>query len=106
MQIIDVPDPQRVSGEPDDRKILLRLGNFIQDEFLVRHVELRLYKAKTRNEDSLITSFVDTDKGSIEMLYQTLHNDQSLEHVAEFLISQLGISALIVRSVIAIRPML
>ncbi len=53
---------------------------------------------------SLITSYVDTDKGSIEMTYEEgyLGND-ALEKISSFLTSNLGISGLILRSVISIK---
>lgn len=107
MDVIDLHDPNRVSKNPDDVKILVSAGNFIQDEFTVSTVELRLYNEKTDEKlgvYSLITSFVQTDKGSIEMIYdEGFRGDDPLERATEFLTSNLGISGLILRSIISLR---
>lgn len=107
MNVIDLHDPNRVSKTPDDIKVLISSGNFIQDEFIVSTVELRLYNEKTDEKlgvYSLITSFVQTDKGSIEMIYdEGFRGDDPLERATEFLTSNLGISGLILRSIISLR---
>ena len=107
MRIIDLHDPSRVEKKPDKVIVLLSAGNFLQDEFTISKVELRLYNEKTDQNlgtYSLITSFVETDKGSIEMVYdEGFRGKDSLLRASEFLTSNLGISGLILRSVIAIR---
>jgi len=107
LNIIDLHDPQRVDKIPDDVKVLLDSGNFIQDEFKILKVELRLYAEKidpTLGAYSLITSFVQTDKGSIEMIYdEGYRGDNSLLRSADFLTSNLGVSGLILRSIISLR---
>jgi len=107
MTIVDLHDPQRVNRTPDKIEVLLSSGDFIQDEFRISKVELRLYNERTDEklgQYSLITSFVETDKGSIEMIYdEGFRGENSLSRAAEFLISNLGISALILRSIISIR---
>ena len=45
MDIVDLHDPSRVSRTPDEIKVLLS-GKFVQDEFTVTKVELRLYNEK------------------------------------------------------------
>ncbi len=108
MRIIDVPDAQRVDRNPDDVKALLSSGDFVQDGFVVHRVELRLYETdEVRGKYSLITSFVDTDRGSIEMVYdEGYRGSRPLARAAEFLASQMGLSPLILRSIIAIRSRL
>lgn len=108
MRITDVPDAQRVNRNPDDVKVLLSSGDFVQDGFVVRRVELRLYETdEIRGTYSLITSFVDTDRGSIEMVYdEGYRGSRPLARAAEFLVSQMGLSPLILRSIIAIRSRL
>jgi hypothetical protein len=107
MNIIDLHNPERVNRKPDQIEILFSSGNFEEQGFLVKHVELRLYVEK--NDDtlgifSLITSFVQTDKGSIEMIYdEGFRGDDSLNRTVKFLISNLGLSALILRSIIALK---
>ncbi|QLH02784.1 hypothetical protein C5F47_04045 [Nitrosopumilus cobalaminigenes] len=107
MNIVDLHDPKRVDKIPDDVEVLLSDGNFIQDEFKISRVELRLYNEKTDNQlgiFSLITSFVETDRCSIEMIYdEGFRGENSLLRASEFLKSNLGISGLILRSVIALR---
>ena len=107
LDIVDLHDPQRVDRTPDDVHVLLSSGNFIQDEFKISKVELRLYLEKTDEklgDYSLITSFVETDKGTVEMVYDEGYRGQdSLKRATEFLTSNLGISGLILRSVISLR---
>ena len=107
MDVVDLHDPNRINKTPDDVKVLVSSGNFVQDEFTVSTVELRLYNEKTDEKlgvYSLITSFVQTDKGSIEMIYdEGFRGDDPLQRATEFLTSNLGISGLILRSIIALR---
>ena len=107
MDIIDMHNPNRVKRNPDSVEILLSSGNFIQDEFVISKVELRLYNEQIDDAlgtYSLITSFVETDKGSVEMIYdEGFRGVDSLSRASSFLISNLGISGLILRSVIVLR---
>ena len=107
MIIVDLHDPQRVNRTPDDVKVLLSSGNFTQDDFIISKVELRLYNERTDEKlgvYSLITSFVETDKGSVEMIYdEGFRGEDSLLRAAEFLTSNLGISGMILRSIISLR---
>jgi hypothetical protein len=107
MNIVDLHDPKRVDGTPDAVEILFSSGNFIQDEFKISKVELRLYLEQTDDKlgvFSLITSFVDTDRGSVEMIYdEGFRGEKSLLRASKFLTSNLGISGLILRSVITLR---
>ena len=106
MNIVDLHEPKRVDKTPDDVKVLFSDGNFIQDEFKISRVELRLYSEQIDEKlgvFSLITSFVETDKGSVEMIYdEGFRGKDSLLRASEFLTSNLGISGLILRSVIAL----
>ena len=107
MTIVDLHDPQRVNRKPDSVEVLLSSGDFIQDDFRISKVELRLYNERTDEKlgkYSLITSFVETDKGSVEMIYdEGFRGEKPLLRAAEFLTSNLGISGLILRSIIALR---
>jgi len=107
MNIVDLHDPTRVNKSPDDIEVLFSSGNFIQDEFKIFRVELRLYCERTDEKlgvFSLITSFVETDKGSVEMIYdEGFRGDRSLLRAVQFLTSNLGISGLILRSIISLR---
>ena len=107
MKIIDLYDPLRVNKLPDGVEILMSSGNFLQDEFIISKVELRLYNEQIDAKlgtFSLITSFVETDKGSVEMIYdEGFRGENPLKRTREFLISNLGISGLILRSIICLR---
>ena len=107
MNIVDLHDPQRVNRTPDDVEVLFSSGNFVQDGFTISKVELRLYKERTDEklgDYSLITSFVETDKGSVEIIYdEGFRGEAPLSRAVEFLTSNLGISGLILRSIISLR---
>ena len=110
MNVVDLHDPERVDRIPDAVKILFSSGNFIQDEFKILKVELRLYSERTDEKlgvFSLITSFVETDRGTVEMIYdEGFRGKGSLLRASEFLTSNLGVSGLILRSVITLREKL
>lgn len=107
MKIIDLSDPSRVDRNPDDVYVLFDSGNFIQDGFSVKKVELRYYVEKTDPQlgpFSLITSYVETDKGSVEMIYdEGFRGEDNLGRTASFLVSNLGISGLVLRSIISLK---
>ena len=107
MNIVDLHDPKRVNRKPDKVQILFSSGNFLEQEFLINKVELRLYLERndaTLGPYSLITSYVDTDKGSIEMIYdEGFRGEDSLSRTVQFLVSNLGMSGLILRSIITLR---
>ncbi len=107
MNIIDLHNPQRINRNPDGVVVLFSSGNFVDQGFLVHKVELRLYLEKTDEKlgsYSLITSFVETDKGSVEMIYdEGFRGEDSLNHTVQFLTANLGISGLILRSIITLR---
>lgn len=107
MNIIDLHNPQRINRKPDGVEVLFSSGNFVDQGFSIHRVELRLYLEKTDEKlgpYSLITSFVETDKGSVEMIYdEGFRGEDSLNHTVQFLTSNLGISGLVLRSIITLR---
>ncbi len=110
MNVIDLYDPLRVDRDPDAIEVLLSSGNFMQDDFTISKIELRLYIEKTHEtlgEYSLITSFVETDRGTVEMIYdEGFRGEKPLSRATQFLTSNLGISALVLRSIISLREKL
>ena len=72
---------------------ILDMIRTIQDEFKISKVELRLYLEQTDEKlgtFSLITSFVETDGGSVEMIYdEGFRGEKSLLRASEFLTSNL-----------------
>ncbi len=107
MNIVDLHEPERVNRSPDDVEVLLSSGDFLQDGFRIFKVELRLYNERTDEKlgtYSLITSFVETDKGSVEMVYdEGFRGKEVLSRASTFLTSNLGVSGLILRSIISLR---
>ena len=107
MDIIDLHNPDRIKKNPDEIKFLLENGNFIQDEFEISDIELRLYLEKIDQNlgaYSLITSFVRTNKGTIEMIYdEGFLGEDALSRAFTFLTTNLGLSGLVLRSIISIR---
>jgi hypothetical protein len=104
VKVVDVIDPQRINRAPDKTIILMSSGKFLERGHIVRNVHLHLYiqnKDEKLGPYSLITAFVETDKGSIEMAYdEGYRGGNALEETAAFLTSHLGISSLILRSII------
>jgi len=107
LKIIDIHNPERVNRKPDQIEILFSSGDFEEQGFLVKHVEMRLYIEKNDAKlgpFSLITSFVQTNKGSVEMIYdEGYRGEDSLNRTVKFLVSNMGLSALILRSTIALK---
>ena len=100
-------NPERVNRIPDQTEILLSSGDFEDQGFLIKRVELRLYIEKfdeKLGKYSLITSFVETDKDTVEMIYdEGYRGEDALNRTVKFLISNLGLSSLILRSIITIK---
>ena len=102
MKIIDVARPERVNRLPD-RSVKLFSGNYSEQGFIIKLVELRQYEEKS-DSYSLITSFVETDKGSVEITYSEGDVEKnSLDEARELLVSNLGLSGLILRSLITLK---
>jgi hypothetical protein len=103
-KIIEVSDPERIGRAPDKTIILMSEGKFLEQGHVVKRVALNLYVQKKDDNlgpYSLITALVETDKGIIEMTYdEGWRGINALEEAAAFLTSHLGISGLILRSVI------
>ena len=52
----------------------------------------------------MITTLIETDKGSIEMIYdEGFRGENSLEQASELLTKNLGISGLVLRSMISLK---
>ena len=103
-KIIEVSDPERIAHPPDKTIVLMSEGKFLEQGHVVKSVALNLYiqkKDDVLGPYSLITALVETDKGIIEMTYdEGWRGINALEEAAAFLTSHLGISGLILRSVI------
>ena len=110
MKVVDVISPERVNRVPDKTVVLLSSGSFVEQGFIVKRVQLNLYiqkKDERLGPYSLITSHVETDKGEIEMTYdEGYKGEKVLEETVDFLTSHLGISGLILRSVLQLKSAL
>lgn len=104
VKVVDVINPKRVDRAPDKTIVLMSSGNFVERGCVVKKVHLNLYiqrKDPKLGVFSLLTAYVETDKGTIEMTYdEGFRGENALEEAAAFLTSHLGISGLILRSII------
>ena len=105
-RIVLVPDPARVGREPGGVCVIFEGGGFRERGREVTRVELRLYReggGAGPGGHPLITSVVYTDAGSVEMVYgEGFRGDDPLGREARFLSDNLGVSGVILRSVVAL----
>ena len=104
MRYIDIPNPKRVSRNPDKIIELLSNDSIAEKGYVIKNIQLRLYiekHDKKLGQYSLITSLIETDKGSVEMIYdEGYRGNDVLETSSKFLTENLGVSSLILRSLI------
>jgi len=104
MKYIDIADSNRVDRSPDKIIQILSDGTTVEKGYKIINIQLRLYTEKNDKKVglySLITSLVETDKGSVEMVYdEGFRGNNALERSSKFLIDNLGVSGLILRSLI------
>ena len=104
MRYIDISNPKRVDQNPDKIIELLSNGSITEKGYVIKKIQLRLYiekHDKKLGQYSLITSLIETDKGSVEMIYdEGYRGNDALETSSKFLTENLGISSLILRSLI------
>ena len=110
MKFVDIPDSNRIVNEPDDRSMIFSDGKITQDDIEIQKIELLQYKIKNDEElgvYSIITALVDTDHGIIEILYdEGYRGDNALNESVNMLIQNLGLSGLILRSIISLKNQL
>ena len=104
MKYVDISNPERIDRTPD-KVIQLLSGGIIEERgYKIKSIQLRLYienNDKKLGSYSLITSLVETDKGSVEMVYdEGFGGNNALDRSSKFLTDNLGISGLILRSLI------
>ena len=104
LKYIDIPNPKRLEREPDKIISILTDGNSIENGYKIRNIFLRLYIEKIDKKlgpYSVITSLVETTNDSVEMIYDEGYFDtKEFESTSKFLINNLGISSVILRSVV------
>lgn len=103
-KVVEVADPHRIDRAPDKTIVLLSGGKFSERGHTVNNICLNLYllgKDPNLGPYSLITVLVETDKGVIEMTYdEGYRGSNAIEEAVAFLTSHIGISGLILRSLI------
>ena len=104
MRYIDISNPKRVDRNPDKIIELLSNDSITEKGYVIKNIQLRLYIEKydkKLGQYSLITSLIETDKGSVEMIYdEGYRGNDALETSSKFLTENLGVSSLILRSLI------
>jgi hypothetical protein len=107
LKITDVANPERVNRKPDKTITLLSSGNFTEQGFIIKKIELRLFIEKIDQKlgpFSLVTSLVETDKGDVEMTYdEGYRGEDVLEKTANFILNNLGLSGIILRSLLVLQ---
>ena len=107
MKFVDVPDSKRIEHDPDNRNVIFSDGKITQDDVEIKQIELLEYKINTDQNlgtYSIITALVDTDQGQIEILYdEGYRGENALTDSANMLIQNLGLSGLILRSLISLK---
>lgn len=97
----------RINRPPDGTMTLLESGNFAEQGVTIKKISLRLFVEKKDaklGDYSLITSLVETDQGDVEMIYdEGYRGENALERAGSFLMNNLGLSSIILRSIIALK---
>jgi len=110
MKFVDVPDSKRIEREPDNRTVILTDGNIQQNGVEINEIELLQYKIKHEQnlgDYSIITALINTNRGQIEILYdEGYRGNNALAESVNMLIQNLGLSGLILRSLISLKNQL
>lgn len=101
VHILDVIDRSRIDRIPDKMMCLLSSGKSQELGHRISHIELRLYYKKTKDGPySIVTLFVESDKGTIEqILNEGYLGINAIEEEMAFITSHLVISKLILESI-------
>ena len=107
MKIIDVGEPSKINREPDQPVSLIQNGKSVEDGFQIQTVQMRSYKQnvdKNLGTFTILTAYIETDKGSIETLYdEGYRGETALDDSVKFLTENLGLSSLILRCTISLK---
>ena len=106
IKISDI-DHDRIKRNPDKSVVLLTNGKNENQGFIVKHIELRQYIEKydpALGYYSLITVFVKTDKGTVEMKYdEGFKGNDAIESAVTLLTQYIGFASLINRTIIELQ---
>jgi len=107
MKFIDIPDASRITGPPENRTTIISDGKIKQDGVEINKIELLQYNIKSEEKlggYSIITALIQTDLGEIEILYDEGYRGVDvLKESANMLTQNLGLSGLILRSLISLK---
>ena len=107
MKFIDIPDASRITGDPVNRTTIISDGKIQQDGVEIIKIELLQYKIKSEEklgDYSVITALIQTNLGEIEILYdEGYRGKNALQDSANMLTQNLGLSGLILRSLISLK---
>ena len=107
MKFVDIPDASRITGDPVNRTTIISDGKIQQDGVEINKIELLQYKIKSEEklgDYSVITALIRTDLGEIEILYdEGYRGEDALQESANMLTQNLGLSGLILRSLISLK---
>ena len=107
MKFVDIPDVSRITGDPVNRITIISDGKIQQDGVEINKIELLEYKIKFEEklgDYSVITALIRTDLGEIEILYdEGYRGEDALRESANMLTQNLGLSGLIIRSLISLK---
>ncbi len=107
MKFVDIPDASRITGDPVNRTTIISDGKIQQDGVEIIKIELLQYKIKSEEklgDYSVITALIQTDLGEIEILYdEGYRGKNALQDSANMLTQNLGLSGLILRSLISLK---
>ncbi|HEY7507276.1 MAG TPA: hypothetical protein VH621_06680 [Nitrososphaera sp.] len=100
-------DPRRISRPADRSKVLLEKGSQKNQGFVIQKIEMRQYverRDEKRGDYSLLTTVVETDRGSVEMKYdEGFRGPDALESAVTMLTQYVGLASLINRALIELQ---
>ena len=100
-------DPRRISRPADRSKVLLEKGSQKNQGFVIQKIELRQYierRDEKLGDYSLLTTVVETDRGSVEMKYdEGFRGPDALESAVTMLTQYMGLASLINRALIELQ---
>ena len=106
-KVTKVSRPDMLKDGPDAVRVIVENGTINTDGFVIKRVELRMYLERTHTKDNkpytLVTAFVDTDRGATEITFdEGFGGLKLLDANTKLLVDHLGLSALLLRSTIAL----
>ena len=105
MKFYDVQNTGLLKAKPD-AAVLLSEGRYREQDFVIRRISLCQYLGAhdaRLGQFSLITAVVETDKGVIEIAYDEGYRGNNALHDAQsLLVSNLGLSGLVLRAAISL----